>query len=268
MTQRQVQFQKKIKKYYQQYGRILPWRSNCTPYRICVSEIMLQQTQVSRVQTKFTLFIRRFPSWRSLSRASLGDVYRLWSGLGYNRRARYLHQLAKQIVTEYSGRLPGSTEQLVALPGIGPATAAAVLVYAFNMPVSFIETNIRSVYIHHFYPERKKVSDREIVPLVEQTMDKQNPREWFWALMDYGTYLKQTKGNISRRSQRYTRQSRFEGSHRQVRGTVLKLLARSPHTLNNFEEKFTVARSAWQRAVIELEREGFIYRQHKKYYLS
>jgi len=225
-------FRAEVLRYYQDFGRHdLPWRAGpFNPYAIMVSEIMLQQTQVSRVIPKYREFLERFPDVQSLAAAPLGDVLRAWSGLGYNRRAKYLHQAAQQIANDYSGEFPRTVPELVKLSGIGMNTAGAIMAYAFNQPVSFIETNIRTVFIHHFFHDETGIPDKEILGLVKQTFDSKNPREWYWALMDYGSSLKQNIGNLNRQSRTYAKQSKFAGSRRQIRGQVLKLLGEQPQT--------------------------------------
>ena len=205
----------------------MPWRNVDDPYKVFISEVMLQQTQVSRVTEKYRRFIAAFPDMKSLNIAPLKDILDVWQGLGYNRRANYLKQAAGIIIGDFGGRIPESPEELVKLPGIGPATAASIAVFAFNRPVTFIETNIRSVFIHFFFPGKDCVPDTAIFPLVEKTLDTENPREWYYALMDYGVMLKSTQDNPSRRSRHHTRQSAFEGSDRQIRGAVIRLLTNS-----------------------------------------
>lgn len=183
-------FQEMIWNFYHLAGRSFPWRNVNDPYRVMISEIMLQQTQTYRVLPKYEQFIHEFSSFHSLAAASLRDVLSVWQGLGYNRRGKLLHEASQIIVTTYGGRLPDDQHVLVTLPGIGPATAASVSSFAFNKPTVFIETNIRSVFIHSFFSNEEKVSDRQIMPLVAQTLDHRNPREWYYALMDYGVMLK------------------------------------------------------------------------------
>jgi A/G-specific adenine glycosylase len=211
--------------------RDLPWRRTRDPYEILVSEVMLQQTQVARVQVKYGQFLASFPNVRALAAAAAADVLVAWSGLGYNRRALSLHQTAKMVVDRQGGRIPSSPEELRRLPGIGPATAAAVCVFAFGRPHAFIETNIRAAFIHFFFRESLSVSDVDIFPLVEKTMDRDDPREWFYALMDYGVWVKKVYGNPNRRSKDHVVQSRFAGSRREVRARALEaLLALAPAT--------------------------------------
>jgi A/G-specific adenine glycosylase len=217
-----------VRSHYRRHGRDLPWRKTRDPYRILVSEIMLQQTQVPRVLSRYAEFLRAFPTLRTLARAPSTHVLRVWQGLGYNRRAVALKRTAEIIVERYSGKIPTDIDALAALPGIGPATAAAVRAFAFNRPSLLIETNIRSVFLHHFFPGRTRVRDDEISTLVSATLDRRNPRTWYHALMDYGVYLKQRHPNPARRSATYTRQSSFEGSRRQLRAKLLRALLNRP----------------------------------------
>lgn len=230
-----AQFRAQVRRYYKTQGRHdLPWRKaeadgSFDAYKIMVSEVMLQQTQVSRAIPKYHSFIEQFPRLIDLAEAPLGQVLRAWNGLGYNRRAKFIHLAAQEIVTHHQGTIPSEVNQLVALPGIGINTAGAILAYAYNQPVIFIETNIRSVFLHHFFAEEALVSDREVLIQVSKTLDIQSPREWYWALMDYGTYLKQTTDNPNKRSQHYSQQSLFKGSRRQLRGQVVRLLSRQTY---------------------------------------
>ena len=185
---------------------------------------MLQQTQVDRVTEKFTQFIGFFPTVFSLAQAPLDKVLSAWQGLGYNRRAIALREAARIIVKDHRGVIPGEPELLKTLPGIGPATAASIAAFAFNRPTIFLETNLRTVLIHHFFPDRDAVHDEEILPIAEAALDRRNPRKWYSALMDYGTMLKKKHGNLSRRSVGYKKQSPFQGSKRQLRGMILRSL--------------------------------------------
>lgn len=226
LTQSNVQkFQQYIFGWYERYGRhTLPWRQTTDPYHILVSELMLQQTQVERVIPKYLTFLKTFPTITHLSHASLAEVLTLWQGLGYNRRAKFLWLAAKEVDEKWEGEFPNTLESLLTLPGIGPYTASAVSVFAFNNPEIVIETNIRTIYLHHFFPDDTKISDTTILPLISQTLWHQNPREWYAALMDYGSHLKKAVPNPSRKSQHHSKQSKFEGSLRQVRGEILRLL--------------------------------------------
>jgi A/G-specific adenine glycosylase len=219
--------------YYRTNGRHeLPWRipesdGTFDPYKILVSELMLQQTQVPRVIPKFYEFLTLFPDMQSLANAPLGKVLTAWSGLGYNRRAKYLHQAAQLVVSDYDAIIPQTQAELVCLPGVGTNTAGAIMAYAFDLPVLFIETNIRTVYIHHFFKDQTAIRDEDIIELLRQTLDMASPRAFYWALMDYGAYLKQSIGNLNKLSNSYSKQSKFEGSLRQIRGRVLRSLTQA-----------------------------------------
>jgi len=258
-----------VRDYYAKHGRVLPWRETRDPYRILVSEIMLQQTQVPRVEPKYEAFVATFPDVGSLAEASLADVLATWQGLGYNRRAKSLQAAAAIIVAEHDSRVPRTLEGLIALPGIGHATAAQILAFAFDVPVPFIETNIRAVYLHHFFADQDEVPDSAIMPIVERTLDGDDPRSWYYALMDYGTWLKKECLNPSRRSKHHTTQSRFEGSRRQLRGRVLRALIDG--AVRDVEQLAEVSRfSADETAevVAALEAEGFLCREGGGYRVS
>ena len=229
------------------------------PYAVLVSEVMLQQTQVARVVPKYKLFMGRFPSVYALARAPLRNILEAWSGLGYNRRAKFLHELAKTVVKKYRGTIPQDEKDLKALSGIGAATAASLAAFAFNRPAIFIETNIRSVFIHHFFKNRNAVRDKDIIPLVRQTVDAANPREWYYALMDYGVVLKGTHPNPSRKSAHHAKQSSFKGSNRRVRGEILKfLVVRKSVSVRDLKKHIHGDVRHMRRALDGLEKEGFV----------
>lgn len=204
--------------------RDMPWRTDTRPYYIFVSELMLQQTQVSRVIPKFLSFIERFPDEVTLALAPLSDVLEHWQGLGYNRRARFLHETAKHIMHEWNGVFPEAQADLERLPGIGPNTAGAIRAYAFNQPALFIETNIRTVYFHHFFFDQGPVPDTAIKELLEHTLDYESPRTFYWALMDYGSFLKSQGIRNTSQAAHYVKQSKLAGSVREVRGEIIRLL--------------------------------------------
>jgi A/G-specific adenine glycosylase len=236
-------FQAVVWEYFQDHGRHdLPWRlpgpeGSFDAYHVMVSELMLQQTQVARVIPKYEEFLTVFPTVLSLAEARLGEVLQLWSGLGYNRRAKFLHQAAQQIVQTYWGEFPEHATELVKLPGIGSNTAGAILAYAFNQSVVFVETNIRTVFIHHFFADDMAIADQVIMELVSSNLDRNHPREWYWALMDYGSHLKQTIGNLNRQSKTYTKQSTFQGSQRQLRGQIIRLLGARPYRASELHKQ-------------------------------
>ena len=269
--ERRKKFLDELWSHYRVHGRHdLPWRvpdsdGTLNPYHILVSEIMLQQTQVSRVIPKYEIFLKRFPTVRQLAEAPLGEVLISWQGLGYNRRAKFLWQAAQITLRDYDGELPDDSEALEGLPGIGRNTAGAIRAYAFNQPTLFIETNIRTAYIHHFFHDQQGVPDRSIMELLSQTLDRTNPREFYWALMDYGSYLKQTVGNLCRASRAYARQPKFHGSLRQIRGQVLRMLATGQLSEGELSQRITDDRL---EAVLDaLEREGLINRSQGYYHL-
>ena len=218
-------FRREVWNYYKKNGRNdLPWRKTTDPYKILVSEVMLQQTQVPRVIEKYKSFLKKFPTVQRLSRVTLAEVLKEWNGLGYNRRAKYLHDTAKMVVGTYGGDMKEALAHQ--LPGVGPYTKAAVRTFAFNEPHAMIETNIRTAFIHHFGEDRSSVTDRELLSLIEKAAKEQDPRTWHWALMDYGSYLKRTGIRNNDRSKHYVKQSKFEGSLRRLRGEILRELHR------------------------------------------
>lgn len=270
------QFQKMIWDYYHKHGRgNFPWRKlsvnkrgEMNPYKIWVSEIMLQQTQVDRVIPFFQNWMKFFPAVRSLATAPQSEILRAWKGLGYNSRALRMKRTAQEIVEKRQGVFPRTYEELLALPGIGPYTAGAIMAFAYDQQTVIIETNIRRVFIHHFYPlhasgeggsrrepgEDKKtdgvaplrrgapqsgegcVHDRDILDLVQQTLPENNFREWYYALMDYGSYLGKTIPNPNKKSRHYTVQKKFKGSDREIRGKILEILLGQKAKLMSIEK--------------------------------
>lgn len=232
---------------------------------------MLQQTQVSRVLTKYPEFLAKFPTAKVLAKASVKDVLTVWQGLGYNRRALLLKRTAETVVREHGGKFPRTKTGLESLPGIGQSTAGALSAFAFGTGIPFIETNIRAAYIHEFFDGKDGVKDKDLLPVIEQSLDKADPREWFYALMDYGVHIKATNANPSRRSAHHVRQSAFKGSNRELRAQMVRLLLEKPRT-----EKFIVAhfktlgRNAKQvkANLASLEREGFIACKRKAFAIA
>lgn len=247
--------------------RDMPWRQDTRPYYVMVSEIMLQQTQVERVKVKFAEFIRLFPDIQRLAAASLAEVLAVWSGLGYNRRAKYLHEAAKQVVARYDGQIPSNLTELTSLPGIGINTAGAIMAYSFNQPVVFIETNIRTVMFRHFFADHQEVSDSVIRDRLQEVIDRENPREFYWALMDYGTFLKRNSGGQLEKSKHYKKQAPLKGSLREVRGMILKALV-----VNDMTERELAARlprdDRYQQALDDLIHEGLVTRTGGRLHLA
>lgn len=253
-------FRTYIWEYYHTHGRNFPWRSTHNPYRILVSEFMLQQTQVGRVIPKYQAFLKKFPNFAELDRAPLPEILKEWQGLGYNRRALMLKKLAARVVTDYRGKLPADPGLLDELPGIGRGTAGAITAFAFQIPTPFIETNIRRVFLHFFFPKEKDVSDAALLELIGDTVDAKNPREWYYGLMDYGAMLgRKKKENSNRRSRHYAKQSRFEGSDRQLRGQILRLMLKGGGlSLAAIAEKTRQPKDRITRILGAFKREGFL----------
>ncbi len=252
-------FRRMIWGYYRAYKRDLKWRHTHDPYAIVVSEIMLQQTQVDRVRGKYSEFLKQFPDFRSLAQAKPKEVLGVWQGLGYNRRALSLLKLAQEVVEEYGGKLPRDPQELQKFPGIGIATAGSIAAFAFNVPAIFVETNIRRVLIHHFFPRRRNVAEEEIQRVAALTLDAQNPREWYWALMDYGSMLGRTLPNPNRRSAQYRKQSTFRGSARELRGHVLRVLTEKSRIKTDMLPEITGSSKERLEIILQaLEREGFL----------
>lgn len=235
----------------------MPWRSDVRPYYILISEVMLQQTQVTRVVPKFMAFITRFPDIEAFASAPLSSVLELWSGLGYNRRAKYVWQAAQMIVGDLNGVFPSDPRQLQRLPGVGVNTAGAIAVYAFNQPAYFIETNVRTVYMHHFFAAKTTVHDKEILAKLQDTLDLESPRDFYWALMDYGTLLKASGLRLNSQSQHYKKQAPLEGSVRQMRGELIRRLLESKVQLSELEREF-VSDPRFQPAFEGLVRDGLV----------
>jgi A/G-specific adenine glycosylase len=226
-------FQKKILTWYEEHQRDLPWRKTRDPYHILVSEIMLQQTQVTRVIPKFEAWLSMLPTVKELAVAPTVTVLTLWSGLGYNRRALNLKKTAQIISEKYDGRFPQNEKALMALPGIGIYTARAVLCFAFDQQVAVVDTNVKKVILTQLFrsfPEEirlgdgsstqndLKIDEKMIMTIAEQILPHGKAYEWNQALMDYSsTVLKKEKIHIPK-------QSKFIGSRRYYRGRVLKVL--------------------------------------------
>lgn len=220
-------FQKLILDWHEKNRRSMPWRQTRDPYKILVSEMMLQQTQVSRVIPKYKEFLSSFPTVQSLAKGPDKKLLAVWSGLGYWRRVRFLKETAKAVVKNHSGKFPKDIATLKTLPGIGPYTAGALACFAFNNPDAFIDTNIRRVYLHCFFPNQKNVHDKEILAIAQKAVWQTNPREWHYALFDYGATVLSDR-SINKRSRHYTRQSAFTGSLRSFRAKTLQLLLKTP----------------------------------------
>jgi A/G-specific adenine glycosylase len=246
-----------LKGHYRANRRDLPWRHTTDPYRILVSEMMLQQTQVERVVPFYKKFVRRFPSARSLARSPFSEVLRHWQGLGYNRRAKYLHLAARQIAERGFPRWP---EDIEALPGVGRYTARAVAAFAFNEPVVLIETNVRTVFIYHCFKNRKRVSDKAILPLVEHALahSGMEPKDFYAAVMDYGAHLKKSGVKLNQKSAHYSKQTKFAGSARQLRGSIMRELLKHHATLAVLSHEVLRSREEVEHELGRLCNEGLV----------
>ncbi len=212
------EFRRRVFEFYEEHGRDLPWRDTHEPYKILVSEVMLQQTQVSRVVPKYEEWIERWPTNQALAETALDDIMPVWQGLGYNNRAKRLRNAAAQVEAEHEGDYPRDIERLQELPGVGPYTASALLIFAFNEDVAAVDTNIRRVLIHEFDLDEDVGMDT-LYSIAHRLVPTGRSREWHNALMDYGA-LEATSaetGVASRGSQ-----SPFEGSTRYYRGKVVR----------------------------------------------
>lgn len=333
--------------------RNLPWRNIDDPYVVLTSEVMLQQTQVARVQQRWDDWMQTFPCVEDLAAAPLSFVLEKWQGMGYNRRALNLKRTAELICSDYDGVVPQNKETLLALPGVGPSTAAGVRIFAFKLTDIYIETNVRTVFLHELFPQEDGVSDKELTPYVQQAAqlaaklrgyteeekhacvskvwhaqdkekgcehsDKEQARRqagkdlcmqvgegqgtqtkasccgfasgedqsvaqlgddiraWYYALLDYGAYLKSILPNPSRRSKHYARQSTFEGSHRQKRSFLLREVLAGLSSfdelscvLNNFEDNKAIQKSSTGDCLAllqELERDGFLAQENGKWFV-
>lgn len=257
-------FRGRVWTHYREAGRhSLPWRLTRDPYAVLVSEVMLQQTQVPRVVPKYEEFLAEFPTVDALAAAPLEAVLRAWQGLGYNRRALWLKRAAEVLSERYRGQVPCDRAALEKLPGVGATTASGVLAFAFGLPAPYLETNVRAAYLHEFFPDAESVPDSAIMPLVEMTIDEDDPREWFYALLDYGYWLKRAYPNPSRRSAHHARQSPFEGSRRQKRARLLRAVLERPE--RSTDEITAALESCTAGEVVslleELEAEGFVVRE-------
>lgn len=263
-------FSERVRQEGRAHYRSLPWRHIDDAYGVLVSEVMLQQTQVARVLGRWEAWMRLFPTVDALAAADTATVLEQWQGLGYNRRALALKRACEACSRDFGGELPREEADLLALPGVGPATCAGVRAFAYGLPGVYLETNVRAVFIHELFPGQDAVSDKELRPLVARTCPTENVRDWYYALLDWGAYLKQTTVNPGRRSAHYAKQSAFEGSHRQKRAEVLRYVLAHPgaRLAEVAEHLDAVERAAGRdgageelapRILAELSAEGFFH---------
>jgi A/G-specific adenine glycosylase len=258
------EFQKKVFSFYQKNKRDLPWRKTTDPYKILLSELMLQQTQVNRVILYYEKWIARWPAIDALASASLAEVLQAWMGLGYNTRAINLHKAARKIVTEFGNDVVEAMKHYKEIPGVGRYTSQAVQIFSTNADLVTVDTNIRRIFIKEFHlPE--EVSDKELWGLAERCLPKGRSREWHNALMDYGAlHLTATKTGIKPKTQ----QSRFEGSDRQLRARIIRILLQNDESLVNISRILNVDSSWLQRILEKLISEEIISKKNNRYYLK
>lgn len=256
---RVARFQQRLLSWYAANGRDLPWRHTSDPYAILVSEVMLQQTQVARVIARYAEWLRSFPTLESLAESPLEQALRLWQGLGYNNRARRLRECAVAVVgvtgPRGRSRLPRSINELQSLPGIGPYTARAVLVFAHNEDVAAVDANVRRVLTHELgLPPA--LSERGLQTVADAVLPLGRSRAWHNALMDYGALVLTARATgIAPR----TRQSPFEGSRRQLRARLLRVLLRDgPTTLQRLPTQSGVPAVDVLDVVDRLCRDGLV----------
>jgi len=230
LSQKEIkEFQIRILKWYKFNKRDLPWRKTTDPYYILISEIMLQQTQAMRVTPYYDRFIKKFPTMEKLASAKKSEVLKIWSGLGFNNRAIRLKEIAERIQSDFNGRFPKTSEELLSFKGIGDYTAAAILSFAFNKNAAVIDTNIRRVLIHELQLSHN-ISKAQLEKIALQVLPVGKSRTWHNALMDYGALAATAK--ITKIKSKST-QSPFKGSEREVRGKILKLLLKNREVKNS-----------------------------------
>jgi A/G-specific adenine glycosylase len=254
-----AEFRKTIYAHYKKAGRDFPWRGKVSPWGVMVSEFMLQQTQTDRVVPFYEKWMKKWPKIEDMANASMEDALREWNGLGYNRRGYFLKKSAEMICRDFDGRIPGVPQNLIHLPGVGPYIAGAIACFAYNYPAVFIETNIRSTVIYFYFPEKEDIKDNEIKPILEKTLDRENPRKWYYALMDYGAQLKKNVENPGRKSAHYVKQAPFEGSSRQKRGKILRtLLTFGPGNVEDIEMATEIKEEELYKILLTLEKESLV----------
>lgn len=256
-----LRFQKKILSFYKTQGRTLPWRQTTDPYRILLSETMLQQTQVSRVITYYTRWIELWPTLQAFAQASRKEVLKAWMGLGYNSRAVNLHRTVQIIVTKFQGDTLVAMKHFEELPGIGIYTSRAVQIFSANTDIVTVDTNIRRILIHEFHlPEN--ISQKELWNIADRCLPHGKSRDWHNALMDYGALvLTSKKTGISPQ----TKQSRFEGSDRQIRAKIIRLLLEHPYDDRKLQQQINIEINRLQIILQKMVDQQLITKKNKKY---
>lgn len=255
------EFQKKVFSFYKKHGRELPWRQTTDPYKILTSELMLQQTQVNRVVPYYEKWIARWPTVGALASASRAEVLSAWMGLGYNTRAVNLHKAVQKIVTEFDGDVAEAMRQYNEIPGVGRYTSQAVLIFSTNADLVTVDTNIRRIFISEFHLSQD-ISDRELWEYAEMCLPHGKSRQWHNALMDYGA-LHQTVKKTGIRSK--SPQSKFEGSNRQIRAAILRILLCDPSSFENIRRALGVEQMRLRKILGKMVDEELLTMHNKRY---
>ncbi|MBS3749846.1 MAG: Fe-S cluster assembly protein HesB [Candidatus Thermoplasmatota archaeon] len=256
-------FQHKVFHFYEEYKRDLPWRKTNDAYKILVSEFMLQQTQVSRVINYYTRWMNTWPTVHSLANETYKNVLQAWMGLGYNRRAMYLHNTANIIVDEFDGDVLSAVNHYEKLPGIGLYTAKAIQIFAANADIATVDTNIRRILINEFDLD-ESISDKELFQLAKQCLPKGKSRNWHNALMDYGAlHLTSRKTGIKPKTQ----QSNFQGSDRQIRGKILRLLLKEDQSAYQLQKELKVESERLSKILNKMVDEKTVGKTNKNYHV-
>ncbi len=266
-----TEFQKQILSWYKKNKRDMPWRKTKDPYKILVSEVMLQQTQVPRVLLKYQEFLKEFPTLKSLAHAPDRKLLKVWAGLGYWKRALALKKTAKSILKKHQGKFPKDPKTLETFPGIGPYTARALACFAFQNKDAFLDTNIRRVYLHFFFSKKKNVSDKKILEVAQKAVWSKNSRTWHYALFDYGAVVLKDK-KINKQSKHYAKQSKFKGSFRSFRTKVMRFLldqSKQTATASKIHRLLKKANSPYtpERILAALEKDDLIKKKRGSYSL-
>lgn len=250
-----------VTSHYKKSGRHdLTWRTTFLPYEILVSELMLQQTQVSRVISKYEMWMKKYPTLTRLKKANLQEILVLWQGLGYQRRAKALYEIAQK----YSS-IPKTYDELIDLPGIGPYTASAIMAFAYNtFGHPLVETNIRTALIEYFHLGKESITDAMLMEDLRRlesylSVKRQGARQWYLACMDYGAYLKAHKISHNQKVKGYTKQSAYKGSLRELRAQALFAIT---------HKKPLPQDKRLPTVLSQLTQEGFIVTQGKTYKIA
>ena len=258
-------FQKKIWLFWKENQRDLPWRETTDPYKIFISELMLQQTQVDRVILKYIEFIKKYPTMNSIVKATDAEIIRLWKGLGYNRRALYARKAMEYLLKHFNGIFPTNEKDLRKLPGIGEYTAKAILSFALHQKVTLIDTNIRQV-VEVEFAGGKKLPEHTLFLIVKKIMPKKETWLWHQALMDYNALF------LSKNKERKKAVNKipFKKSNRYVRGRIIDLLRTKSYlkvklitAMKNYEK----SKEDVEKAVNTLIKDGLIVQKGNTYSL-